>query len=214
MHLRTAKLTAVAEGFLLTASLCAGETTTAPHPKKRPAHKATAHKAPAHDISAHNAEARKNTAKSTHRTSKKSKKTRVRGQAAIDDQRARQIQQALVHEHYMNGEPSGKWDDATQQALRHYQADQGWQSKTVPDSRALIRLGLGPDHEHLLNPESAMTSEPRLPARSRSAIRPKAASSHSAPASPAKASSTQTSPPQSSTTATPVSGTSGISPSH
>ena len=34
--------------------------------------------------------------------------------------------------------------------------DQGWQSKTVPDSRALIRLGLGPNHDHLLNPESAM----------------------------------------------------------
>ena len=176
MHLRTAKLTVVAAGVLLTASLCAGEATTAPHAKKRPAHKATAHKAPAHDISAHNAEARKNTAKSTHRTSKKAKKARVRGQAAIDDQRARQIQQALVHEHYMNGEPSGKWDDATQQALRHYQADQGWQSKTVPDSRALIRLGLGPDHEHLLNPESAMTSEPRLPARSRSASRTAASS--------------------------------------
>src|SRR5205823_8153096 len=113
-----------------------------------PAHKATAHKAPAHDISAHNAEARKNTAKSTHhaaKTTKKSKKTRVRGQAAIDDQRAQQIQDALMREHYMNGEPSGKWDDATQQALRRYQADQGWQSKTVPDSRALIRLGLGPD---------------------------------------------------------------------
>ena len=114
----------------------------------------------------------------------------------------------------MSGTPSGKWDDATQQAMRHYQADQGWQSKSVPDSRALIRLGLGPGHEHLLNPESAMTTEPQMPRGTQSAIRPKAASSHSAPASPAKASSTQTSPPQSSTTATPVSGTSGISPSH
>src|SRR5947209_1128706 len=57
----------------------------------------------------------------------------------------------------MEGKPSGKWDDATQGALRRYQADQGWQSKSVPDSRALIRLGLGPDHGHLLNPETAMT---------------------------------------------------------
>jgi hypothetical protein len=30
----------------------------------------------------------------------------------------------------------------------------------VPDSRALIKLGLGPDHQHLLNPESAMTTAP------------------------------------------------------
>jgi len=60
----------------------------------------------------------------------------------------------------MEGEPSGKWDDATQAALRRYQADQGWQSKSVPDSRALIKLGLGPSHDHLLNPETAMTTVP------------------------------------------------------
>jgi len=52
------------------------------------------------------------------------------------------------------------WDDATQRAMQKYQADNGWQTKTTPDSRALIKLGLGPDHEHLLNPESAMTSQP------------------------------------------------------
>ena len=46
--------------------------------------------------------------------------------------------------------------------MRRYQAAQGWQTKQVPDSRALIRLGLGPDHGHLLNPESAMTTGPRL----------------------------------------------------
>ncbi len=67
----------------------------------------------------------------------------------------------------MNGAPSGKWDDSTQQAMRRYQADQGWQSKSIPDSRALIRLGLGPDHVHLLNPESAMVSEPQLSGRTR-----------------------------------------------
>ena len=152
--------------------------------------------------------------KSAHHSSKKPRKPRARGQQAIDGERCREIQRALVREHYMSGPPSGKWDDATQQAMRHYQADQGWQSKSVPDSRALIRLGLGPGHEHLLNPESAMTTEPQMPRGTQSAIRPKAASSHSAPASPAKASTTQTSLPQGSTTATPVSGTSDISPSH
>ena len=152
--------------------------------------------------------------KSAHRSSKKPRKPRARGQQAIDGERCREIQQALVHEHYMSGQPSGTWDDATQQAMRHYQADQGWQSKSVPDSRALIRLGLGPGHEHLLNPESAMTTEPQLPRGTQSAIRPKVASSHSAPASPVKASTAQTSLPQSSTTVTPLSGTSDISPSH
>ena len=64
----------------------------------------------------------------------------------------------------MTGEATGKWDDSTQEALRRFQADNGWQNKTVPDSRALIKLGLGPNHDHLLNPESAMTSTPETPA--------------------------------------------------
>jgi hypothetical protein len=83
-----------------------------------------------------------------------------RGQQKIQPERAREIQDALVREHYLKGAPSGKWDTATQSALQHYQADHGWQTKVVPDSRALIGLGLGPDHEHLLNPESAMTTIP------------------------------------------------------
>jgi hypothetical protein len=44
--------------------------------------------------------------------------------------------------------------------MQRYQADQGWQAKTTPDSRALIKLGLGPSHDHLLNPENAMTAAP------------------------------------------------------
>ena len=86
-----------------------------------------------------------------------------RGQQKIDPERTRQIQQALVREHYLSGEPSGKWDPATEDALQRYQADHGWQNKTVPDSRALIKLGLGPSHDHLLNPESAMTTAPQAP---------------------------------------------------
>jgi peptidoglycan hydrolase-like protein with peptidoglycan-binding domain len=100
---------------------------------------------------------------SSHRVVRRRiRRGRARGQKAIDGDRVRQIQEALIREHYLKGAPSGKWDASTQQAMRHYQADQGWQNKTVPDSRALIRLGLGPDTEHLLNPESAMTTEPSV----------------------------------------------------
>ena len=100
---------------------------------------------------------------SAHKTSKSvrgKKTTKKRGQQAIDSERARQIQEALIREHYMQGEPSGTWDASTQAAMQKFQADQGWQSKQIPDSRALIKLGLGPSHDHLLNPESAMTSTP------------------------------------------------------
>jgi sulfite reductase alpha subunit-like flavoprotein len=85
---------------------------------------------------------------------------RSKGQQKIDSQRALEIQQALIREHYLTGKPTGVWNDATQQAMQRYQADNNWQSKTTPDARALIKLGLGPDHQHLLNPESAMTSQP------------------------------------------------------
>lgn len=80
------------------------------------------------------------------------------GQQAVDGRRTEQIQQALIQSHYLDGEPSGAWDAKTQEALRRYQAANGWQSKVVPDSRALIKLGLGPNNDKLLNPDSAMTS--------------------------------------------------------
>src|SRR5215831_2182209 len=70
-----------------------------------------------------------------------------RGQQNIQANRAREIQTALIREHYLTGEPSGAWDSRTQEAMTRYQADNGWQSKVTPDSRALIKLGLGPNHE-------------------------------------------------------------------
>src|ERR1700747_1776173 len=95
---------------------------------------------------------------SSHKGKKKSKRAARRGQEKIDSERTRQIQEALIRQHYMSGEATGTWDARTEEDLRRYQAENGWQSKTVPDSRALIKLGLGPNHDHLLNPESAMTT--------------------------------------------------------
>ena len=96
---------------------------------------------------------------SKKRKGKRSRKSSWRrGQQRPDSTRAREIQQALIREHYLSGQPTGVWDQASQSAMERYQADNGWQTKTIPDSRALIKLGLGPDHDHLLNPETAMTS--------------------------------------------------------
>lgn len=98
---------------------------------------------------------------SSRTTGKKtSKKRTARGQQKIDSERAQAIQEALIREHYLSGEAAGTWNQASEDAMRRYQGDHGWQSKTVPDARALISLGLGPNHDHLLNPESAMTTEP------------------------------------------------------
>jgi hypothetical protein len=109
---------------------------------------------------------KKSSTTTAHTSTHKGKKTRrsasrhPRGQQKIDSQRALEIQEALIREHYLTGKPTGVWNDETQQAMQRYQADNNWQSKTTPDARALIKLGLGPDHQHLLNPESAMTSQP------------------------------------------------------
>lgn len=124
----------------------------------------------------------------THTASvgKRSRKRRPRGQQKIDSERAQAIQEALIRERYLSGEASGTWNQASEEAMRRYQADQGWQSKTVPDSRALIKLGLGPSKDHLLNPESAMTTVPDA-----TRAEPMPTTSHSAPptANPAPASS-------------------------
>jgi peptidoglycan hydrolase-like protein with peptidoglycan-binding domain len=88
------------------------------------------------------------------------------GQHEIDDDRAVAIQQALIREHYLAGSASGSWDDSTRAAMARYQADNGWQSKRIPDARALIKLGLGPNHSDssLSTPSSVMAASPVLPA--------------------------------------------------
>jgi hypothetical protein len=106
--------------------------------------------------------AKTHTASSGKHSSRK-KSTRARGQQKIDSERAEAIQEALIREHYLSGQATGTWNQASEEAMRRYQADHGWQSKEVPDSRALIKLGLGPSKDHLLNPESAMTTVPDPP---------------------------------------------------
>jgi len=83
---------------------------------------------------------------SKHRPSR-----RARGQQAIDPDRVTQIQQALIREHYLSGDANGKWDSTTQAAIQKYQSDNGWQTKLLPDSRAIKKLGLGPDYSSAIN---------------------------------------------------------------
>lgn len=84
--------------------------------------------------------------KHAHRHGKRKVSWKKKGQQGIKSDRATEIQQALIRENYLTGEPSGVWDSRTQSAMVRYQADHGWQTKEVPDSRALIKLGLGPDY--------------------------------------------------------------------
>ena len=93
----------------------------------------------------------------------KTAKPKFRGQQSIDQERTIEIQQALIREHYLDGDATGQWDEATRDALTRYQGDNHWQTKILPDSRALIKLGLGPSQQNLLNPESAAIAIPFQP---------------------------------------------------
>ena len=87
--------------------------------------------------------------------SKSSSAKKSSGQRSIDDERATQIQQALVKSGYMT-EPSGHWDSATESAMQKYQSDNGWQTKLMPDSRAIIKLGLGPSQPNSSSVNTAL----------------------------------------------------------
>ena len=82
---------------------------------------------------------------------------RFRGQQAINEDRTTEIQEALIRSHYLQGQPTGMWDDGTREAMRRYQSDNGWQTKILPDSRALIKMGLGPSHERDINASGALS---------------------------------------------------------
>ena len=90
----------------------------------------------------------------------KAKSHKLHGQQAIEPSRVMEIQQALIREHYLTAEANGNWDATTQAAMQKFQSDQGWQTRLIPDSRALKKLGLGPDYSGAINAEGASFTPP------------------------------------------------------
>ncbi len=98
---------------------------------------------------------------SSHNLSRSRRKARkTRGQQAIEPERVTQIQQALIHVHYLNSDANGKWDATTVAAMQKFQADNGWQTRLMPDSRALMKLGLGPDYSTAINAKGSSFTAP------------------------------------------------------
>ncbi|HKI27431.1 MAG TPA: peptidoglycan-binding protein [Candidatus Sulfotelmatobacter sp.] len=176
----------------------AGADTTIKKPSAKPsARKHHTTSAPASSAAGKSASTPHTTSSIKHSSHRK-KSVRARGQQKIDSERAQAIQEALIRAHYLSGGPTGTWNQASEDAMRRYQADHGWQAKTVPDSRALISLGLGPSKDHLLNPESAMTSGPDAPRTATLTAAPQhapAASSTPAPSSTPDPVPAQSDPP-------------------
>jgi hypothetical protein len=147
--------------FALVAGLAASTASgasTAHHRASTTAHHASTTR---HRASTANSHASTSSSRGKHHGRKGSPKAaRLRGQQAIEPGRVTEIQQALIREHYLTGEANGQWDAATKAAMEKYQADQGWQTKLMPDSRALKKLGLGPDYSNAINAKSANFTEP------------------------------------------------------
>ena len=77
------------------------------------------------------------------------------GHCQIDRGRVQTIQRALGRNGYAVP-VTGNMDAKTIAALKDIARQHSWQQKSVPDSRVLIYLGLGPDYSKLLNPDTAM----------------------------------------------------------
>lgn len=138
--------------ILLSAAIIAAPalaTPTSTHKKSSTTHTSASHS---------KAHSSKTSAKSRKRSKSHHK---LHGQQGIDSARATEIQQALIREHYLTGDPSGSWDSATIAAMQKFQADQGWQTKLTPDSRALKKLGLGADYSNAVNASGASFADPK-----------------------------------------------------
>jgi hypothetical protein len=96
--------------------------------------------------------ARKTTTAKKKPSSKSSKKTAAKStwrnrQLQPTPDRYRDIQQALKDKGYLESDPTGKWDQASVDALRRFQQEQNLEASGKIDSLSLIALGLGPKYD-------------------------------------------------------------------
>jgi peptidoglycan hydrolase-like protein with peptidoglycan-binding domain len=79
-------------------------------------------------------------------TSSKSRRTpKPAAQKAPTPDRIREIQSALQREGAYQGNPTGKWDDSTIEAMKTYQGKNGMSPTGKIDALTLEKLGLGSD---------------------------------------------------------------------
>ena len=71
------------------------------------------------------------------------KKPKAKGQSVPTPDRIKEIQSALQKDGSYEGEPTGKWDAATSEAMRKYQDKNGFAPTGKIDALSLNKLGLG-----------------------------------------------------------------------
>jgi len=99
-----------------------------------------------------------------HGSSKKSGKhsKKVKGQAAPTSDRITEIQDALAKKGAFAGTPTGKWDDSTVDAMKHFQTANGLTPSGKLDALTLQKLGLGSETAGVAAPTPPPNSANRL----------------------------------------------------
>jgi peptidoglycan hydrolase-like protein with peptidoglycan-binding domain len=83
------------------------------------------------------------TVKGTKKRSASSRTPKVKMQMAPTSDRIREIQTALAASDAYKGEPTGKWDAASVDAMKHFQQVNGLNPTGKLDAHSLQKLGLG-----------------------------------------------------------------------
>ena len=90
-------------------------------------------------------------------SSKSKKKGKVKGQTAPTVDRIKEIQAALQKDGSYAGEPTGKWDGATEDAMKKFQDKNGFAPTGKIDALSLGKLGLGSDTAGKAAPKAPAT---------------------------------------------------------
>lgn len=97
------------------------------------------------------------------------RRRRLRGQKAPTADRVKEIQSALSRDGFYGGNPTGKWDANTKDAVRRFQDARGLTATGKLDAPTLQKLGLGSDIAGVAAPRPAApqttAADPHPPGR-------------------------------------------------
>lgn len=96
------------------------------------------------------------------KTASRRRPKKPKGQEAPTADRINEIQEALASKGTFTGTPTGKWDDATADAMRKFQSSHGLAPTGKLDALTLQKLGLGSQTAGLAAPTAPPNSVNRL----------------------------------------------------
>lgn len=148
----------VMAGTMLAASIAPAAVAAAPKAKKI-AHSGRSKGALAPSSSSPKAKGRSRSRKSRRDTSWR------RGQKGPTPDRINEIQEALARQGAYVGQPSGKWDAKTVEAMRRFQSARSLNPTGKLDALTLQKLGLGSDVAGIAPPQPLLPDGPLAPRR-------------------------------------------------